>query len=120
MKQIFKTLEKCNHTKMGEMKCCVSVFEEVCCDQCIVDEIKYLRSKGINTINSCCGHGNKNLAVLIVRGADAREKMLQLGYREFKEWEYTSDFCNAWFLKTIMPYEKEWNSDFIELNRREI
>lgn len=107
MEQTFNTSEKCNHTKMGKMNCCISITKEICCDKCVADEIKYLRSNGINTIASCCGHGNKELAILIVRGTNSREKMLQLGYKEFKEWEYSSDSCNAWFLKTIMPYEKE-------------
>lgn len=47
-------------------------------DRCIVDEIKYLWSKGVRTYGSCCGHGNKPPMVNVHN--DDLGKMSGLGY----------------------------------------
>jgi hypothetical protein len=47
-------------------------------DRCIMDEIKYLWSKGIRTYGSCCGHGK--LVPMVNVHDDDIDKMVEMGY----------------------------------------
>lgn len=47
-------------------------------DRCIVDEIKFLWSKGIRTYGSCCGHGK--MVPMVNVHEDDMPVMLELGY----------------------------------------
>lgn len=47
-------------------------------DQCLVDEIRFLWSKGVVTTGSCCGHGI-NQGMLNVLESSVN-KMIELGY----------------------------------------
>ncbi len=51
-------------------------------DKCMVEEIKYLWSKGIRTMGCCCGHGDKEKASILVLDEDI-EKMQALGYEHW-------------------------------------
>jgi hypothetical protein len=51
----------------------------ICVDPCIVDEIKYLWSKGIITYGCCCGH-NKLQPMVNVDEKNI-QKMLDMGYK---------------------------------------
>lgn len=48
-------------------------------DKCLGEEIKYLLSQGITTIESCCGHKRGN-AYIAVRNEDC-DVMERLGYK---------------------------------------
>lgn len=50
----------------------------VCIDTCIATEIGKLWHKGVETINSCCGHGKTKPSVIVVR--DHEHIMTRLGY----------------------------------------
>jgi hypothetical protein len=63
-------------------------------DNCILDEILYLWSKGIQTIESCCGH-NKHQGYISVLEIHS-DKMVNLGYKF-----YQSNFRN----------EEGWNEN---------
>ena len=54
-------------------------------DECLVDEIKDLWSKGVHTRGCCCGHG-KMSGYIEVERTDI-PKMLELGYDVFTEKE---------------------------------
>lgn len=53
----------------------------VCIDSCIASIITYLWYNGIETISSCCGHGNDNLAHVIVADSSV-EKIKKLGFKK--------------------------------------
>jgi len=48
-------------------------------DPCIEEEIKYLWSKGIATISSCCGHDKLPPSVVVLKEDEL--KMRELGYQ---------------------------------------
>ncbi len=50
-------------------------------DNCILKEIKFLWSQGIQTIESCCGHNKKQGYICIV--PEAIKKMEELGYEHY-------------------------------------
>lgn len=58
---------------------CDSCGHTVFVDKCMVDEIRYLRAKGIRTLNCCCGHGGKVEPFIIVNEGDEC-RMLNMGY----------------------------------------
>lgn len=73
----------CHNVDFGTYKNAVAVKAPwgkfVTLDICIIPEVKWLWDKGIKTINSCCGHGDKNLAYVAV-GDEHRDQMDELGY----------------------------------------
>ena len=93
-------------SKIGEMKCCIPIDETACCDSCIKEEIVFLRNNGVNTVASCCGHGDKKLATIVVEGKLSYTKMKDYKYEEVKDWENKTTGFSMWKLKTILPYEK--------------
>jgi len=50
-----------------------------CIDCCIASEIAYLWYNGIETLNSCCGHGLLGASVFVKKKSVS--KMLELGYK---------------------------------------
>lgn len=58
---------------------CDSCGHTVFVDKCMVDEIRYLRAKGIRTLNCCCGHDGKAEPFIIVNEGDEC-RMLNMGY----------------------------------------
>lgn len=58
---------------------CDSCGHTVFVDKCMVDEVRYLRAKGIRTLNCCCGHGGKVEPFIIVNEGDEC-RMLNMGY----------------------------------------
>lgn len=59
---------------------------QISVDPCIVEEIKYLWSLGIETHGSCCGH-NKEESFVNIHNKDI-DKMLRLGYVQ-NHWDKT-------------------------------
>lgn len=51
-------------------------------DSCLEEEIKYLLSKGIRTIESCCGHKNTEGGYIAVAYEDIKS-MESLGYEHY-------------------------------------
>jgi uncharacterized protein (DUF1919 family) len=64
-------------------------------DPCIVDEIKYLWSVGIDTRGSCCGHNNHE-GTIIVAEKDIK-KMQKLGYNVSTLYQDRPDMFKAKF-----------------------
>lgn len=64
----------------------VSIQLNVIVDRCLADELLDLNARGITTTCSCCGHGGKRPAHIIVDEPDI-PKMLELGYK-MHEREY--------------------------------
>jgi len=52
-------------------------------DSCIACEMTYLISKGIRTLECCCGHG-KQLAYALIM-SESHDAMIDLGYVPVKE-----------------------------------
>ncbi|GAH50580.1 unnamed protein product, partial [marine sediment metagenome] len=50
-------------------------------DNCILEEIKFLWSKGIQTIESCCGHNKQQGYICVI--PEAIKKMEKLGYKHY-------------------------------------
>ncbi len=63
-------------------------------DKCIIDEVKLLWSKGIETIESCCGH-NKTTGYIAVKEVHISQ-MLLLGY----EIDFRTESLGCFFTKT--------------------
>jgi len=61
--------------------CLISLIgkAEIAIDPCIEEEIKFLWSKGIATINSCCGHDKLPPSVVVLEEDEL--KMRELGYQ---------------------------------------
>lgn len=93
----------CSSSKIGEYKCCVRTRYGFCCDLCLEDELLSLKSKGVNTINSCCGHGDLALASILTAGENSKNKMLSLGYTHVKD---ISERISQWKPKSIFMYQK--------------
>lgn len=77
----FVKLHSCKYSQFGDSKCYVKLDSiNIYVDKCIVDEINYLISQGIKTINSCCGHKILRPSVLVDK--NSVNKMLELGYEK--------------------------------------
>jgi len=57
-------------------------------DICILPEVFSLWQKGIQTVESCCGHNREQAYISVVESAV--EKMLELGYEPIKDFEFKS------------------------------
>ena len=94
----------CKNSKMGEYKCSVKNREGFCCDVCLQDEILSLRSKGIHTIASCCGHGDITKACILIVTEESEVKMKEMGY-EICEKRCLKDRMSYWKPKSILIYK---------------
>lgn len=54
--------------------------ELITLDICVIPEIKWLWDNGVRTTGSCCGHGDRSLAV-ICADDNSQSKMEKLGYK---------------------------------------
>lgn len=54
-----------------------------CLDRCIVPELQMLWAKGIETVCSCCGHGDDNEAYIRVK-SEYVPLMLKMGYEPYE------------------------------------
>ena len=70
----------CKTSKMGEYKCAVTTRFGFFCDLCLEDELLYLKSVGVHTVASCCGHGNPECASILTIGENSSEVMQNMGY----------------------------------------
>ena len=70
----------CRASKIGEYRCAVTTRFGFFCDLCLEEELLYLKSVGVHTVASCCGHGNAELASILTVGKNSREKMKNMGY----------------------------------------
>lgn len=101
-------LTYCRQSNIGEYKCCVKTDLGWCCDLCLKNELLYLNNHGINTINSCCGHGQTEAAFILTTGDFSKKKMEELGYTKHKHQNgCTKDTC--WYPKTKFIYTVKEN-----------
>lgn len=70
----------CRASKIGTYKCVVTTRFGFSCDLCLEEELLYLKSVGVHTVASCCGHGNSELASILSAGETSREAMQNMGY----------------------------------------
>lgn len=94
----------CKNSRVGDYKCAVKTRLGWCCDVCLENELLWLNSQGVHTINSCCGHGNKQLASILVAGENSKQFMGEHGYIE-AEIQPGDARMRAYVPKTPMPYE---------------
>lgn len=106
--------EFCGQSKIGTHRCCVETRYGWSCDFCLCDELVWLNENGVETVNSCCGHGDGSLAFILVRGLDNISFMKDHGY----ERVYRSNSDNLykygvteWIPKTVFLYEEESNEN---------
>lgn len=71
-------------------------------DDCLVDEIKDLWSKGIHTLGCCCGH-SENVGFIQVERTDF-QKMLDLGYKWYHD--YPEDYGGKYRFDAFIPKSK--------------
>lgn len=66
------------------------LFDEVMIDNCLIDEIKELWSKGVITITCCCGHNKVAGFIAVIKN---HWKMMEmLGYEKFKNIHWNSSW----------------------------
>ena len=65
----------CRNSKIGKYKCAVTTRFGFFCDLCLEEELLYLKSVGVHTVASCCGHGNPELASILTVGENSREAL---------------------------------------------
>lgn len=70
----------CQTSKIGEHRCAVITRFGFCCDLCLKEELLCLKSIGVHTVASCCGHGRPELASILTAGENSREIMQNMGY----------------------------------------
>lgn len=63
-------------------------------DNCLLDEIEYLWSKGVKTLESCCGHNSAWPYICVY--SDSIDLMVWLGY-EFYYREFNHEFAPQFF-----------------------
>ena len=91
----------CEHTtKAGRPKIlvvnAVTIREDQDLDECLLPELEALRDWGVRTTCSCCGHGDRDKAFVVVQAED-REKMIALGYEERPpKWDHCKA-CGVFF-----------------------
>lgn len=98
--------EFCKGSKMGLYKCSVFIdSSDVFCDACLRSELLYLKSQGVKTTASCCGHGDINKSSIIVESKKSIKKMYELGYKK-KPWKYETETKAMYYPKTKLIYEE--------------
>lgn len=96
----------CKDSKVGTHKCSVQTRYGWCCDVCLENELMWLYSRGVHTIGSCCGHGNRRLSSILVVGDSSKEKMEALGYA-LAEIQNSTPNMASYTPKTPLPYERD-------------
>lgn len=98
----------CRKCKIGSYKCCVKTMYGWCCDICLEGELLYLKSLGVATVNSCCGHGEMSLASILTVGDESAEKMRNIGYFLADNVDHKTDYgkpIHSWKPKSALLYE---------------
>jgi hypothetical protein len=62
-------------------------YKDIMIDACIAPAIRHLWDNEVNTINSCCGHGNKPPSIVLGEGAE--------NYSQIRKWIKEKD--KRWF-----------------------
>ncbi len=96
---------ECKSSKVGMHQCSVKTRYGWCCDVCLENELMWLYSHGIHTINSCCGHGDRRLSSILVVGDSSKKKMESLGYA-LAEIQCRNPNMASYTPKTTLQYEK--------------
>lgn len=78
--------------------------DTICVDRCIKDEILWLLNQGVQTRNSCCGHGTENPSVLIRN--ESIDLIQSLGY----EVDFDYNFVNYKTMKLAYLKGKDFKS----------
>lgn len=101
-------LAYCERSNIGEYKCCIRTSLGWCCDLCLKKELLYLNEHGVNTLNSCCGHGQSEFAFILTSGEPSEKKMEEFGYIRHKYQNgYTKNV--SWYPKTKFIYNIKEN-----------
>ena len=69
----------CSHGMLKEIIISPKPFS-VKIDSCIADEIAWLNSQGVYTVNSCCGHGKEKPKAVIYANHNSVKTAIELGY----------------------------------------
>lgn len=98
---------KCKNITMGSYDACITLtnpFTEgiIGVDECVLDEVKNLWSKGIETVESCCGH-NITSGYIAVREKHITE-MINLGYY----FDFRSKYWDKGIFKTKTKGTEYW------------
>ena len=96
---------KCKDSRIGTHLCNVKTRYGWCCDVCLEPELLYLKSVCVHTVNSCCGHGNKKLASILVAGKSSAEKMKTMGYQIGENYKDETGRYVSFYPKTVFEYE---------------
>lgn len=97
----------CVSSTCGNYKCAVQTrVDNIFCDLCLEEELLSLWYLGVHPVASCCGHGDKNIASIIVESENSVQKMKELGYKKM-EWEYENERQAMFKPKTKMIYEED-------------
>lgn len=113
---VYVAMDFCQKCKIGSYNCCVKTMYGWCCDICLEDELLYLNSLGIATINSCCGHGNISLASILTVSNESAEKMRNAGYSLADNINRKTDYgkpIHSWKPKSALLYELYTNTSFL-------
>lgn len=101
-------MDFCQKCKIGSCKCSVATMYGWCCDICLEDELLYLKSLGVATVNSCCGHGDTHRASILTVGVESADKMRDTGYFPADSVERRTDYgkpIHSWKPKSAFLYE---------------
>ncbi|MCX4357463.1 MAG: hypothetical protein OSJ43_14825 [Oscillospiraceae bacterium] len=101
-------IDFCRNCKIGSYKCTVETMYGWCCDICLEAELLYLKSLGVTTVNSCCGHGDISIAGILTVGDESADKMRNTGYYPADSVERKTGYgkpMHLWKPKIMFLYE---------------
>lgn len=101
-------MDFCRNCEMGSHKCSVETMYGWCCDICLETELLYLKSLGVATLNSCCGHGEISLASILTVGEESADKMRNICYSLADNVDRKTDYgkpIHSWKPKSALLYE---------------
>lgn len=100
---------KACESKIGTHECCVLTNYNFSCDKCLRKELEWLNENGVKTINSCCGHGNVDLAMIMTEGEYSNSLMKNFGYKPSRHItkEILENNKMVWIPETKFKYLKD-------------
>lgn len=111
---VFELPDKCNgccelngKSSICIYSVCLNVDKDTI-DRCILPELEELWDNGIETMCSCCGHGEPEMAWIVV-GDKYYQHMIDLGYQErLPQYDYCS--CGVFFRAKLKVLSKQTNN----------
>ena len=61
-------------------------YKDIWIDACIAPVVKHLLENGVNTLGSCCGHGQHHPSIVLGEGEESYSRIRRLIKEKDKRW----------------------------------